>query len=115
MEHSIQNGGSIEQEMEEESVESGSENASNHEIENNISSNEEFSLRMRKYQSELKLIASCRPSTRILLFNWGGTDFIRSIVDVARTVLEGDLPLLKYDKIKVARSITVLRKIADQT
>ena len=54
MEHPIQNGGSIEEEMEEESVESGSENASNHEIEDGNSSNEELSLRMRKYKSELK-------------------------------------------------------------
>ena len=69
---------------------------------------------MKQHKSELKLIASCRPSTRRLLFNWGGAELIRSIVDVARTVLEGDLHLLKYDKIKVARNITILRKIADR-
>ena len=73
-----------------------------------------MSLRMRKYKSELKLIASCRPSTRRLLFKWADAELIRSIVDVVRAVLEGDLPLLKYDKIKVARNITLLRKIADQ-
>ena len=84
MEHSIQNGGRVEEKMEE----SGSENASNHEIEDGNSSNEELSLRTRKYKSELKLIASCRASTRRLLFNWGGAELIRSIVDVARTVLE---------------------------
>ena len=77
--------------MEGESIESGSKNASNHEIEDGNSSNEELSLRTRKYKSELRLIASCRPSTRKLLFNWGGAELIRSIVDVARTVLEGDL------------------------
>ena len=114
MEHPIQNGGSVEEEMEGEPIESGSENASIHEIEDGNSSNEELSLRTRKYKSELKLIASCRPSTRRLLFNWGGAELIRSIVDVARTVLEGDLHLLKYDKIKVARNITILRKIADR-
>ena len=69
---------------------------------------------MKQHKSELKLIASCRPSTRRLLFNWGGAELIRSIVDVARTVLEGDLHLLKYDKIKIARNITILRKIADR-
>ena len=71
MEHPIQNGGSVEEEIEGESIESGSENASNHEIEDGNSSNEELSLRTRKYKSELRLIASCRPSTRRLLFNWG--------------------------------------------
>ena len=114
MEHPIQNGGSVEEEMEGEPIESGSENTSIHGIEDGNSSNEEISLRTRKYKSELKLIASCRPSTRRLLFNWGGAELIRSIVDVARTVLEGDLHLLKYDKIKVARNITILRKIADR-
>ena len=102
MEHPIQNGGSIEEEMEGESIESGSENASNHEKEDGNSSNEELSLRTGKYKSELKLIASCRPSTRRLLFNWGGVELIRFIVDVARTVLEDDLQSLKYDKIKIA-------------
>ena len=110
MEHPIQNGGSFEEEMEGESIESGSENSSNHEIEDGL----ELGLRTRKYKSELRLIASCRPSTRRLLFNWGGAELIRSIVDVARTVLEGDLHLLKYDKIKIARNITILRKIADR-
>ena len=114
MEHPIQNGGSVEEEMEGESIESGSENASNHEIEDGNSSNEELSLRTRKYKSELKLIVSGRPTTRRLLFNWGGAELTRSIFDVARTVLEGDLPLLKYDKIKIERNITVLRKIADR-
>ena len=33
MEHPMQNGGSFEEEMEGESIESGSKNASNHEIE----------------------------------------------------------------------------------
>ena len=75
MEHPIKNGGSFEEEMEGESIKSGSENASNHEIEDSNSSNEELA---------------------------------------ARTVLEGDLHLLKYDKIKIARNITVLRKIADR-
>ena len=110
MEHPIQNGGSVEEEMEGESIESGSENSSSHEIEDGL----ELGLRTRKYKSELRLIASCRPSTRRLLFNWGGAELIRSIVDVARTVLEGDLHLLKYDKIKIARNITILRKIADR-
>ena len=58
MEHPIQNGGSCEEEMEGESIESGSENASIHEIEDGNSSNEELSLRTRKYKSELRLIAS---------------------------------------------------------
>ena len=114
MEHPIQNGGSVEEEMEGESIESSSKNASIHEIEDGNSSNEELNLRKRKYKSELRLIASCIPSTRRLLFNWGGAELLRSIVDVARTVLEGDLQLLKYDKIKVARNITILRKIADR-
>ena len=112
MEHPIQNGGSFEEEMEGESIERGSENSSNHEIEDGNSSNEELGLRTRKYKSELRLIASCRPSTRRLLFNWGGAELIRSIVDVARTVMEGHLQLIKYDKIKIARNITILRKIA---
>ena len=73
--------------MEGESIESGSENSSNHEIEDGL----ELGLRTRKYKAELRLIASCRPSTRRVLFNWDGAELIRSIVDVARTVLEGDL------------------------
>jgi len=73
-----------------------------------------MSLRMRKYKSELKLIASCRPGTRRLLFSWADAEFIQSIVDVAQTVLEGQLPLLKYDKIKIARNNDVLQKIADR-
>ena len=63
--------------MEGESIESGSENASVHGIEDVNSSNEELSLRKRKYKSELKLIASCRPSTRRLLFNWSSAELIR--------------------------------------
>ena len=73
-----------------------------------------MSLRMRKYKWELKLIARCRPETRKLLFKWATSEFIQSIVDVARAVLEGNLPLVKYDKIKIARNSDVLQKITDQ-
>ena len=69
---------------------------------------------MRKYKSELKLIASCRPETRKLLFEWAEAEFIQSIVDVAQVVLEGQLQLLKFDKIKIARNNDALQKIIDR-
>ena len=67
---------------------------------------------MRKYKWELNLIARCRPTTEKV--EWATSEVSQSIVDVARAVLEGNLPLLKYDKIKIARNSDVLQKITDQ-
>ena len=46
-----------------------------------------MSKRMLKYKSELKLLATCLPSTARLLFNRAPKDFIRAIVDVTWTSL----------------------------
>ena len=69
---------------------------------------------MLKYKSELKLLATCLPSTARLLFNRAPKDFIRAIVDVTWTSLSGKINFTP-DQLKQVRSVQpALRRIASR-
>ena len=73
-----------------------------------------MSKRMIKYKSELKLLATCLPSTARLLFNRAPKDFIRAIVDVTWTSLSGKINFTP-DQLKQVRSVQpALRRIASR-
>ena len=52
-----------------------------------------MSKRMVKFRSELKLLATCHPSTARLLFKQAPQEFIRAIVDATWSTLSGKLDL----------------------
>ena len=73
-----------------------------------------MSKRMLKYKSELKLLATCLPSTARLLFNRAPKDFIRAIVDVTWTSLSGKLNFTPHDLEQVKSVQAALRRIASR-
>ena len=71
-----------------------------------------MSKRMLKYKSELKLLATCLPSTARLLFNRAPKDFIRAIVDVTWTSLSGKINFTP-DQLKQVKSLLVDRHLTN--
>lgn len=67
---------------------------------------------MKKYVPELKLIATCKPSTKKILFKHGDSEFISAIVDAIWTTLAGKVPLSKKQKSKIRSVQDILRRIA---
>ena len=52
---------------------------------------------MSKFKSELKVLATCQPSTARILFERAPQEFIRAIIDAAWTTLTGKLNLSQKD------------------
>ena len=48
---------------------------------------------MSKFKSELKLLATCQPTTALILFERAPQEFIRAIIDAVWTTLTGKLNL----------------------
>lgn len=71
-----------------------------------------MSKRMLKYKSELKLLATCLPSTARLLFKQAPNEFIRAIIDATWTTLSGKLNLTPHDLDQVKSVQPALRRIA---
>lgn len=67
---------------------------------------------MKKYRTELKLIADCAPNTRKILFKHGDKQFIQAIVDAVWTTLAGKVPLSKKQLEKIRRVQPTLRRLA---
>ena len=73
-----------------------------------------MSKRMNKFKSELKLLATCHPSTARLLFKQAPQEFIRAIVDATWSTLSGKLDL-SPSQIDEIRSVQpTLRRIASR-
>ena len=71
-----------------------------------------MSKRMLKYKSELKLLATCLPSTARLLFNRAPKDFIRAILDATWTSLSEKLNFTPHDLEQVNSVQPSLRRTA---
>ena len=73
-----------------------------------------MSKRMVKFRSELKLFATCRPSTARLLFTQAPQEFIRAIVDATWSTLSGKLDLSPSELAEVRSVQPALRRIASR-
>ena len=73
-----------------------------------------MSKRMIKFKSELKLLATCHPSTARLFFRQAPRDFIRAIVDAVWTTLDGKLNLSANELDEVRSVQPALRRIASR-
>ena len=71
-----------------------------------------MSKRMIKFKSELKLLATCHPSTARLFFRQAPRDFVRAIVDAVWTTLDGKLNLSANELDEVRSVQPALRRIA---
>ena len=69
-----------------------------------------MSKRMIKFKSELKLLATCHPSTARLFFRQAPRDFVRAIVDA----LDGKLNLSANELDEVRSVQPTLRRIASR-
>ena len=67
---------------------------------------------MIKFKSELKLLATCHPSTARLFFRQAPRDFVRAIVDAVWTTLDGKLNLSANELDEVRSVQPALRRIA---
>ena len=73
-----------------------------------------MSKRMIKFKSELKLLATCHPSTARLLFNEAPQEFIRAIVDATWSTLSGKLDLSPSELAEIRSVQPTLRRIASR-
>ena len=73
-----------------------------------------MSKRMIKFKSELKLLATCHPSTARLFFRQAPREFIRAIVDATWTALSGKLNLSPRELDEVRSVQPALRRIASR-
>ena len=64
------------------------------------------------FQSELKLLATCQPSTARILFERATQEFIRANIDAAWTTLTGKLKLTQKDIDDIRAVQPALRRIA---
>ena len=69
---------------------------------------------MSKLKSELKLLATCQPTTARILFERAPQEFIRAIIDAAWTTLTGKLNLSQKDIDEIRRVQPALRRIASR-
>lgn len=73
-----------------------------------------MSKRMIKFKSELKLLATCLPSTARLLFKQAPSGFILAIVDATWTTLTGKVHLSPSERDAVRSVQPALRRIASR-
>ena len=73
-----------------------------------------MSKRMIKFKSELKSLATCLPSTALLLFKHAPSGFILAIVDAAWTTLTGKLQITPRELDTVKSVQSALRRIASR-
>ena len=73
-----------------------------------------MSKRMIKFKSELKLLATCHPSTARLLFKQAPQEFIRAIVDATWSTLSGKLDLSPSEIDEIRSVQPALRRIASR-
>ena len=73
-----------------------------------------MSKRMSKFKSELKVLATCQPSTARILFERAPQEFIRAIIDAAWTTLTGKLNLSQKDIDDIRAVQPALRRIASR-
>ena len=71
-----------------------------------------MSKRMSKFKSELKLLATCQPTTARILFEQAPQEFIRAIIDAAWTTLTGKLNLSEKDLHNIRAVQPAFRRIA---
>ena len=69
---------------------------------------------MSKFKSELKLLATCQPTTARILFERAPQEFIRAIIDAAWTTLTGKLNLSQKDIDEIRRVQPALRRIVSR-
>ena len=69
---------------------------------------------MIKLKSELKLLATCQPSTARILLERAPNEFIHAIVDAAWTTLTGKLNLSEKDLYDIRAVQPALRRIASR-
>ena len=73
-----------------------------------------MSKRMSKFKSELKLLATCQPTTARILFERAPQEFIRAIIDAAWTMLTGKLELTQRDIHDIRAVQPAIRRIASR-
>ena len=73
-----------------------------------------MSKHMIKFKSELKLLATCHPSTARLLFKEAPQEFIRAIVDATWSTLSGKLDLSPSELAEIRSVQPTLRRIASR-
>ena len=67
---------------------------------------------MSKFESELKLLATCQPTTARIFFERAPQEFIRAIIDAAWTT--GKLNLSQKDIDDIRRVLPALRRIVSR-